>query len=64
MRAVFVPVSGNFPQYAIHNPRGGDFNIAVVFLAVTHIFNQLAVDFIAFVMPENSTRCIFRFKVE
>ena len=62
--AVFVPVAGNFPQHAIHYPGGGNFDIAVVFLTVAHIFDQLAVNLVALVMPENRARCIFRFKVE
>ena len=62
--AVFIPVAGSLPQAAVHNARRCNFDIAVVFLAFAHIFDQLTVDFVAFVMPENRTRGIFRFKME
>ena len=64
MSAVFFPVAGGFPQTAVHNARGRNLFIAVVFLTVAHIFNQLAVDFIAFVVPENRAGRIFGFKME
>ena len=64
MSAVLVPVAGNLPQHAIHNPRCGNFYIAVVLLPVAHIFNQLAVNLITLVVPENRSRSIFRLKME
>ena len=64
MSAVFVPVSGSLPQAAIHNPRRCHFNIAVVLLTLAHIFNQLAINLVTFVMPKNRARRIFRLKVE
>ncbi len=64
VRAVFVPMAGNLPQNAVHNTRCGNFDIAVMLLAIAHILNQLAVNLVAFVVPENRARRIFRLKVE
>ena len=64
MRTILIPVTGGHPQAFIHNTRCRNFFITVMFLAIAHIFNQLAIYFISFVMPKNSTRSIFRLKME